>query len=137
MARRTWYSLFRTLFGGISGNQTKQAQRPNLALEIMEDRTTPVATAFSGGVLSLDLNFASEAVTLSNDGTNITISSSNTITGDGASFATSGVTSIAVTDSGSNSGQSLTFAAGTAIINATASRCVRIDEASICRCTRG
>ncbi|MCY2949288.1 MAG: hypothetical protein NTZ71_14025, partial [Planctomycetota bacterium] len=56
MARRTWSSLFRSLFGGISGNQTKQAQRANLLLEQMEDRTTPANFTFGGGILSIDLN---------------------------------------------------------------------------------
>ena len=61
MARRTWSSLFRSLFGGISGNQTKQAQRANLLLEQMEDRTTPANFTFSGGILSIDLNITNSA----------------------------------------------------------------------------
>ena len=61
MARRTWSSLFRSLFGGISGNQTKQAQRANLLLEQMEDRTTPANFTFGGGILSIDLNITNGA----------------------------------------------------------------------------
>jgi hypothetical protein len=48
MARRTWFSLFKSLFGTVSENSTKMPQRANLALERMEDRTTPAVTALDG-----------------------------------------------------------------------------------------
>ena len=74
MARRTWFSLFRTLFGGISGNQTKQAQRPNLALEIMEDRTTPAVSAWLvGSDLQITLSAANVQAYLAQNGSTIDV----------------------------------------------------------------
>ncbi len=118
MTHRSWPYRLRSLFKGTprkQTKQTKQTRRPKVLVEPLEDRIAPAITAFSSGVLSLSLNFANEAVTLSHDGTNITISSTQTLTGAGTSFSSSAVHKIIVTDSGAMSGQSFTFAAGTAI----------------------
>jgi len=115
MARRTWSSLFRSLFGGISGNQTKQAQRANLLLEQMEDRTTPaVNVTLIGGSNDLQLTFgaANDTATINNDGTFITVN----YTGDGGtpfSTAATGVSQITVTDPSNSANQSL-FITGSA-----------------------
>ena len=116
MARRTWFSLFRTLFGGISSNQTKQAQRPNLALEQMEDRWVPAtASLINSDQIVIDFTATgstTESVSLTNSGG--TISLTGNITGT-TSFTTSAIKSILASASGNSSAQTLTFAAGTTL----------------------
>ncbi len=73
-------------------------------------------TSFSGGVLTISFNATDEAVTLNNDGANITLSSTAAITGAGSSFATSSVTRIRSVDLVNGTGQSLTYSSGTTIV---------------------
>ena len=87
-----------------------------LLFESLEPRFALAVTTFSSGVLSIDLNNANEGVGLDNDGMNITLTSSNAITGAGASFTTANVNRIVFTDNnGTLAGQSLTFNMGTAL----------------------
>jgi hypothetical protein len=106
-------SWIRSLFTRKPRPLRKAPARFRPSLEALEDRLAPAATSFSNGILTVDLNNASEAATLSNDGTNIMLTSNLAITGAGASFATASVTKMVVTDAGNNAGQSITFA-GTA-----------------------
>lgn len=78
-------------------------------LETLEDRVLLAATSFNAGTLTIDFSTVGEAVTVTNNGTNITISSTGSVTGDGTSFATGSITRLVVTDSGSLAGQSLTM----------------------------
>src|SRR5262245_11087229 len=91
-------------------NRKRKPQKTaRVSLEQLEDRLVPANTTFSGGVLTVDLNNVNETATLFNDGTNITLTSNDPITGAGASFATASVTQIAITDVGNNAGQSIFF----------------------------
>jgi hypothetical protein len=71
-------------------------------------------TSFSAGLLTINLDAINEILTLTNDGSNISITSTAAITGSGSSFATSSVASLSVTDTGSISDQSVNFGVGTA-----------------------
>jgi|GEM_PF-1400691 len=86
MSRRTWFSLFRTLFGGISSNQSKQALRPNLVLERLEDRAVPASVVYNDTsfLLTIQLDMADESITLTAQGDgNYVFTSNNNFTGDG------------------------------------------------------
>jgi hypothetical protein len=61
----------------------------------------------------VDLNNADESASLSNNSTNIQVTSNDAITGAGNSFATAGVTKLVITNNGNFTGQTITFA-GTA-----------------------
>ncbi len=82
-------------------------------MECLEDRSTPAVTSLAGTVLTIDFDAVNEAVTVSNDGTNISLTSSASITGAGSTFATSDVTGIVVADDGGLAGQAITFAGST------------------------
>lgn len=69
MARRTWASLFRSIFGATTRRITRQARRPRFVLERMEDRTTPATVGFSGGILSIHLD-NNEVATFATTATN-------------------------------------------------------------------
>jgi hypothetical protein len=75
-----------------------------LRLETLEDRLAPAVTTFAAGVLSIDMTADSEAVTVSNDGTTISISSAAGVTGGGSSFATTDITRITAVNSGERTG---------------------------------
>ncbi|MFN8357685.1 MAG: T9SS type A sorting domain-containing protein [Spirosomataceae bacterium] len=75
--------------------------------------TTAAVTSFSSGTLTINFNAANEAVTLSNNGTNISLTSSGTITGAGNTFSTASVTKIIITDTGNLAGQSLLLSGNT------------------------
>ncbi len=120
MAVRSW---IRNLFAGKASKTrasadrrglSRKPRRTHLCLEALENRLAPAVTTFSGGILTVDLNNASEAATLSNDGANISLTSNNAITGAGASFATANVTKLVLTDAGNNAGQSIDFAGSAA-----------------------
>jgi len=70
MARRIRFSLLRTLFGGVSSNRTKQARRPNLALERLEDRAVLASFVYDSGSTSLfiQLDESGESITLTAQG---------------------------------------------------------------------
>src|SRR4051794_6307260 len=96
----------------------KVPARRRPSLEALEDRLAPAITTFTGGVLTVDLNNAYEAATLSNNGATITLTSDTAITDTDlnavdASFATASVTKVVITDTGNKDGQSIDFA-GTA-----------------------
>jgi len=107
-------SMFRRAFGERRKVRLVR-RRPRLAIERLENRLALAVTSFSFGVLTVDLNAASEAFTLSNNGTNITLASSALITGAGPSFTTANVNRIVFSDTGALAGQSLAFNAGTAL----------------------
>ena len=70
MARRTWASLFSSIFGATTRRSTRQARRQRFNLERMEDRTTPATVSFSGGVLSIQLQ-SNEIATFATTATNV------------------------------------------------------------------
>ncbi len=98
-----WLGLFRSLIGPAPRAKVRPPRRYRPVLEPLEDRLAPALTIFDDNVPTIALNHANEAVTVSNDGTNITIASNQTITG-GNTFSTAGVHRIVITDAGSLSG---------------------------------
>lgn len=74
-----------------------------------------VQTSFNSGTLLIQLNGANENVSIANNGTNITISSNQTITGSNT-FMTMSVSTIIIEDIADAGGQSLTFSSGTNLI---------------------
>lgn len=92
--------------------QRRNALKPTW-LEALEERQLLATTSFSSGLLTINLNAASEMVTLASNGTSLFLSSTSAITGAGSAFAASGVTQLAVTDTGSLANQSFNFGAGT------------------------
>ena len=111
MSRHSWIQrLFETRTSPIRTHRWPSA-KPNLLS--LEDRSVPAVTSFAGGVLSIDVNNAIENLVLTNDGTNITVTSDFAVTGAGVTFATGTVNKIAVTDNTGLASQTVTFA-GTA-----------------------
>lgn len=81
------------------------------SVELLDVRLLLAATTFNGGILTVDLNSANEAAILTNDGTNISLTSNAAITGTGgSSFSTANVTKIMITNVNSSTGQSIIFA---------------------------
>ena len=117
IGKSAWLQWFRSCFSSkntaeASQNRRHRTARRNLqatTLEQLEDRVLLAATTFDSGTLTIDFSTASEAVTISNNGTNITISSSDSVTGAGNTFATNTITRLVVTDSGALTGQALTI----------------------------
>jgi hypothetical protein len=70
----------------------------------LEKRQLLVTTSFSSGLLTINLDAVGEILTLTSDGTTLSLSSSAAISGAGSSFATSSV-KLAVSDSGLLAGQ--------------------------------
>ena len=84
------------------------------SVELLDVRLLLAATTFNGGILTVDLNSDNEAAILTNDGTNISLTSNVAITGvGGSSFSTANVTKIMITNVINKPGQSIVFA-GTA-----------------------
>ena len=71
----------------------------------LEKRQLLVTTSFSSGLLTINLDAVGEILTLTSDGTTLSLSSSAAISGAGSSFATSSVNHLAVSDSGLLAGQ--------------------------------
>ena len=65
----------------------------------LEKRQLLATTSFSSGLLTIDLDAVGEILTLTSNGTTLSLSSSSAITGAGSSFASSSVTQLAVSDS--------------------------------------
>ncbi|RLS68911.1 MAG: hypothetical protein DWI00_17070, partial [Planctomycetota bacterium] len=83
-------------------------------VELLDVRLVLAATTFNGGILTVDLNSDNEAAILTNDGTNISLTSNVAITGvGGSSFSTANVNKIMITNVINKPGQSIVFA-GTA-----------------------
>jgi hypothetical protein len=59
------------------------------------------------GILTIDVDNLNESVSVSNDGTNITLTGSHAITGAGGTFATADVHRIVITDTSNLEGQSI------------------------------
>ncbi len=110
LRRNSWRNLISEAMGQISQKQRRKRNKAGVMLESLESRAMLAATTFDNGTLTIDFSTAGESVTVSNDGTNFTISSSDSVTGAGASFATNTVTRLVVTDSGDQTGQLLTIA---------------------------
>jgi len=81
-------------------------------LDLLEERQLLATTSFASGLLTINLDAAGEILSLTNNGTDLSLTSSAAITGAGASFTASGVTQLAVTDSGSLAGQTFNFGVG-------------------------
>jgi hypothetical protein len=86
----------------------KQPLRKNLQVLELEDRSVPATVAFPGGFLQIGLDSPNEAVTVNNDGTNITVTTTGTLTGVGT-YSTAALQAINVTDLFSDVGQSINF----------------------------
>ena len=71
----------------------------------LEKRQLLVTTSFSSELLTINLDAVGEILTLTSDGTTLSLSSSAAISGAGSSFATSSVKQLAVSDSGLLAGQ--------------------------------
>ncbi len=71
----------------------------------LEKRQLLVTTSFSSELLTINLDAVGEILTLTSDGTTLSLSSSAAISGAGSSFATSSVNQLAVSDSGLLAGQ--------------------------------
>ena len=85
------------------------------SVELLDVRLLLAATTFNGGILTVDVNSANEAAILTNDGTDIVLTSNQAITGTGgSSFSTADVTKIMITNINNSTGQSIVFA-GTAV----------------------
>ncbi len=82
------------------GRRAKAKTHQAVMVEPLEPRAMLAATAFDTGTLTIDFSAADETVTLSNNGTNITVASTDTVTGAGNTFTTGTVTRVVVTDSG-------------------------------------
>jgi len=93
-----WLRLIRSLIGPTTRPKIRHPRRYRPVLECLEDRLAPAVTSFAGNILTIDVNHAGETVTVSNNGTNITILSNQSITGEGHTFSTGQVHSIVVTD---------------------------------------
>lgn len=110
-----------TVLAGIFTDRTIRRARPMprrgsrrlLLAEGLEDRRLLAATSLNNGILTVDYSATAEAVSLANNGTNITLTSNAPITGAGATFPTSQVSRLVITDSGNRSNQALTFSSGT------------------------
>ena len=85
------------------------------SVELLDVRLLLAATTFNGGILTVDVNSANEAAILTNDVTDIVLTSNQAITGTGgSSFSTADVTKIMITNINNSTGQSIVFA-GTAV----------------------
>lgn len=112
-----WLHWLRSCFGhknkvGAIQNRRQRSTRripQSAAVEGLEDRVLLAATSFNAGTLTIDFSTAGEGVNVSNDGTNITVSSTDSVTGDGTTFATNTITRLVVTDSGGSSDQILSI----------------------------
>lgn len=113
LRRNSWKNLISKAKGQISQKQRRKRNKAGVTLEPLESRAMLAATTFDNGTLTIDFSTAGESVVVSNDGTNFTISSSDTVTGGGTSFATNTVTRLVVTDSGDQTGQLLTITGST------------------------
>src|SRR5882672_3990131 len=108
MVRKSW---LKSLMGRVSKSASSAPQkrwtfrlRP---VELLEDRLAPASVSLVAGNLQLNYAAASEAVTIANDGANVTVSGAATGT-----FPAATVTQFTATDPSSAAGQSLTLAAG-------------------------
>ena len=112
-----WLHWLRSCFGhknkvGTIQNRRHRSTRripQSAAIEGLEDRVLLAATSFNAGTLTIDFSTAGESVTVLNNGTNFTVSSTDSVTGDGTTFATNTITRLVVTDSGSSADQTLTI----------------------------
>jgi hypothetical protein len=88
MIRPTWLTRWKEQFFGRRTKKHHPIRRPStLNVLELEDRSVPAVTSFAGGVLTIDFDAVNEAVTINNNLTNITLTSTNPITGAGSSFA--------------------------------------------------
>src|SRR4051812_23959672 len=94
MTRNTWLQNLRRR---VTQSTPGAAQKPSAfrlrPLELLEDRLAPATVTLATGNLQLVFAAASEAVTVANDGANLTISGAATGT-----FPTSTVTQFTATD---------------------------------------
>ena len=118
MLLRFTSSLWNRIFGRqhpASLRQTLARRRRAASVEALEHRCVLAAATLSAGNLLIDFTATgttAEAVTVSNNRTNITLTGS--VSG-GTTFSTSLVNQITVTDGGGSSAQTLTFNNGTAL----------------------
>ena len=118
MARRTWASLFSSIFGATTRRSTRQARRQRFNLERMEDRTTPATVSFSGGILSIQLQNNEVATFTTTSTNNVSITFDASLTNGGMNDSPLTVTSTKT--SGSITGD-LTAPRATTQINVTGS----------------
>jgi hypothetical protein len=108
LRRRSLRNWISKAIGQISQMRRTKRSKAGVILESLESRAMLAATSFNTGTLTIDFSAANEQVTVSNDGTNITVSSASGVTGT-TSFSTSTVNRLVVTDSGNLSGQTLSL----------------------------
>lgn len=117
--RSSWLSALRTGWFDHSSGNIRSSRRPGLLFQSefaqLEDRVTPAVTNLNAGILTIQFDATDEAVTLANDGTEITITSNKAITG-GVLFDTDDVTRIEVNEIGSLTGQQLTVGGSAAFM---------------------
>ncbi len=84
--------------------RSRRFARPTL--QLLENRLAPATTSFASNILTVNFTAASETVTIANNGTNVTVGSSGTVTGT-TSFTSSTVLGLVVTDTGNLASQVL------------------------------
>ena len=104
----------RNPFSEESLERTKRAFAFSFIETSLEKRQLLATTSLSSGLLTINLDAVGEILTLTSNGSTLSLSSSSAITGAGSSFASSSVTRLAVSDSGLLAGQSFNFGTGAA-----------------------